>query len=143
MLLRLVGVVTLLAVSSLAWWLWQRRDGHLQGVTRAPPRHGEHRVSSGLLGAPLGSRATFVQFSSDFCQPCRRAAVVLARVAAELPGVAHVELDAEVHHELTRRFGVLRTPTILLADRAGKVVGRISGAPTTAQALDALGAVAE
>jgi len=38
---------------------------------------------------------------------------------------------------------VLRTPTILLADRAGEMVGRISGAPTTAQALDALGAVAE
>ena len=104
MLLRLVGVVTLLAVSSLAWWLWERRDGYLQGATRAAPWHREHRVSSGLLG---------------------------------------VELDAEAHHELTRRFGVLRTPTILLADHAGDVVGRISGAPTTAQALDALGAVAE
>jgi len=142
-LFRLIGAIALLAVSSLAWWLWQRRDGYLQGATRAAPWHREHRVSSGLLGVALGSRATFVQFSSDFCQPCRRASVVLARVAAELPGVAHVELDAEAHHELTRRFGVLRTPTILLADHAGDVVGRISGAPTTAQALDALGAVAE
>jgi hypothetical protein len=106
-LLRLVGVVALLTVSSLAWWLWQRRDGHVRGVTGAAPRHGEHRV------------------------------------AAELPGIAHLELDAEAHHELTRRFGVLRTPTILLADHAGDVVGKISGAPTTAQALDALGAVAE
>lgn len=106
MLLRLFWVGALLAVSSLVWWLGQRRDGHLQGVTRAAPRHGEHHLSSAVLGAPLGSRATFVQFSSDFCQPCRRAAVVLRGVAAELPGVAHVELDAEQRHELTRRFGI-------------------------------------
>src|SRR5450759_2061762 len=77
-LFRLIGVVALLAVSSLAWWLWQRRDGYLQGATRAAPWHREHRVSSGLLGVAFGSRATFVQFSSEFCQPCRRAAVVLA-----------------------------------------------------------------
>jgi len=142
-LLRLVWVFVLLAVSAAAWWLWQRRDGKLQGVTRAAPRHGERHLGSATLGVPLGARATFVQFSSDFCQPCRRAAVVLRGLAAELPGVVHVELDAEEHPELTRRFGILRTPTVLLVDVSGEVVGRISGAPTTEQALDALDAVAD
>ena len=36
---------------------------------------------------------------------------VLADVAGVVPGVEHVEVDAEHHLELVRRVHVLRTPT--------------------------------
>lgn len=77
----------------------------------------------------LGERATLLQFSSAFCAPCRATRRVLAEVAAAVPGVVHVEVDAEHHLELVRRLGVTRTPTTLVLDADGREVSRASGAP--------------
>lgn len=89
----------------------------------------------------LGERATFVQFSSAFCAPCRVTRRVLEDVTARTPGVAHVEIDAEHHLDLVRRLGVLRTPTTLVLDAAGVEVTRAAGAPTRAQVEAALAAL--
>ena len=91
------------------------------------------------LGAALGQRATLVQFSTAFCQPCRATRRVLADVSATVPGVAHVELDAESQLDLVRRLDVRRTPTVLVLDAAGRVVRRASGQPRTVDVVAALG----
>jgi thiol-disulfide isomerase/thioredoxin len=97
-----------------------------------------------LDGSPwegqLGARATLLQFSSAFCAPCRATRRILADVAGLVPGVTHVEIDAEHHLELVRRVGVLRTPTTLVLDDAGREVSRASGAPTRVQVLVAISA---
>lgn len=93
---------------------------------------------SGVDG-PLGERATLLQFSSAFCAPCRATRRVLADVAEVVPGVAHVEVDAEHHLELVRRLGVLRTPTTLVLDADGREVTRASGALRKEQVIAALG----
>ncbi len=54
-------------------------------------------------------------------------------------GVAHVELDAEAHLELVRRLNVVRTPTVLVLDGAGRVVRRATGAPRKPDVIAALG----
>ena len=90
-------------------------------------------LSAADLDGPLGERATLVQFSSAFCAPCRAARRVLGEVATEEAGVRHVEIDAESHLELVRAAGVMRTPTTLVLDAAGREVARASGAPTKAQ----------
>jgi hypothetical protein len=54
-------------------------------------------------------------------------------------GVAHVELDAEAHLELVRRLNVVRTPTVLVLDGAGRIVRRAAGAPRKADVIAALG----
>lgn len=90
------------------------------------------------LGQDLGARATLVQFSSAFCAPCRTTRVVLAAVAEQVPGVVHVEVDAEQHLALTRELGILRTPTTLVLDAAGLEAARASGAPTREQVLKAI-----
>lgn len=89
----------------------------------------------------LGDRATLLQFSSAFCAPCRATRRILSDVAETVPGVAHVEVDAEHHLELVRRLGVLRTPTTLVLDASGHEVTRAAGAPTKAQVLAALAAL--
>jgi thiol-disulfide isomerase/thioredoxin len=91
-----------------------------------------------LGGADLGERATLVQFSSAFCQPCRATRRVLADVAAVVPGVVHVEIDAEANLDLVRRLDVLRTPTTLVLDGDGRVTTRASGQPRKEQVLAAL-----
>ena len=93
-------------------------------------------------GTVLGERATLVQFSSAFCAPCRAARRTLADVAAIVPGVTHVEVDAESHLDLVRRLGILRTPTTLVLDAAGLEVARAAGAPTRDQVLAQIGAIA-
>ncbi|WP_447645164.1 thioredoxin family protein [Nocardioides zeae] len=96
-------------------------------------------VAAGLAEAP-GERATLLQFSSAFCAPCRATRRVLGEVAEVVPGVAHVEVDAEQHLELTRTLGILRTPTTLVLDAAGREVTRAAGAPTKQQVLAGLDA---
>ncbi|MFF2355014.1 thioredoxin family protein [Kitasatospora sp. NPDC058115] len=98
------------------------------------------RLSAAELGEPLGQRATLVQFSTAFCQPCRATRRVLSEVAGMVEGVAHVELDAEEQLELVRRLGVLRTPTVLVLDADGRVVRRAAGQPRRADVIVALGA---
>jgi len=90
-------------------------------------------------GGVLGEQATLLQFSSAFCAPCRTTRRVLADVAGRVDGVTHVEVDAEHHLEATRELGVLRTPTTLVLDAAGREVARASGAPTRDQVLAAVG----
>jgi thiol-disulfide isomerase/thioredoxin len=99
------------------------------------------QVSAAELGegVALGERATLLQFSTAFCQPCRATRRVLSEVAALVDGVAHVEIDAEQRLELVRRLGIQRTPTVLVLDAGGRVVRRASGQPRRADVIAALG----
>jgi thiol-disulfide isomerase/thioredoxin len=95
-------------------------------------------VAAAIPDAKLGDKATLLQFSSAFCAPCRATRRTLSEVAAVVPGVVHLEVDAEHHLELVRRLGILRTPTTLVLDAAGREVNRAAGAPRKEQVLSAL-----
>ncbi|MFB8441451.1 TlpA family protein disulfide reductase [Streptomyces niveus] len=131
----LVVCVAVLAASSLFGVLHRRVNGRL----RVRGRDGERRLGAAELGAELGERATLVQFSSAFCQPCRATRRTLAEVTGMVEGVAHVELDAEERLELVRELGILKTPTVLVLDAAGRIVRRAAGAPRKADVIAALG----
>ena len=153
------GVVVLVVVLLVAgaFGLYRRRTDGRMRVTAVPQpvaddapevdlvaadrsRHAA-RLTPDELGAPLGPRATLVQFSTAFCQPCRATRRTLDDVASMLEGVAHIEVDAESHLELVRRLKVLRTPTVLVLDASGQVVRRATGAPRRADVVAALGEV--
>lgn len=138
----LVALVAALAVAAVLG-LWLRRSGRRLGrvspVGGAQAPHDQVVLGPEDLGAPLGERATLVQFSTAFCQPCRATRRVLADVSSTVPGVAHVEVDAESQLELVRRLDVRRTPTVLVLDAAGRVVRRASGQPRPVDVIAALG----
>ncbi|MHC5260961.1 TlpA family protein disulfide reductase [Streptomyces sp. UC4497] len=100
---------------------------------------GEQTWDAEQLGEELGERATLVQFSSAFCAPCRATRRVLDEVAAMVPGVSHVEIDAEARLDLVRDVGVLKTPTVLVLDARGREVRRAAGQPRKADVIAALG----
>lgn len=136
-----VALVVALAVA-LAVGLWLRRSGRRLTTTRSDT--GSPTVlGPDDLGAALGARATLVQFSTAFCQPCRATRAVLADTARQVPGVRHVEIDAESNLDLVRRLDVRRTPTVLVLDRDGAVVRRASGQPRRSEVLAALGAAVQ
>ncbi|WP_405557794.1 TlpA family protein disulfide reductase [Streptomyces sp. NBC_01171] len=97
------------------------------------------RLTTADLGGEPGERATLVQFSSAFCAPCRATRRTLAEVARMVPGVVHVEIDAEARLELVRELGILKTPTVLVLDADGAVVRRAQGQPRRADVIAALG----
>jgi thiol-disulfide isomerase/thioredoxin len=123
------------------------RDGRFRGTHPVAGVDGSSPVPTPVTVEPLvpddrlGERATLLQFSSAFCAPCRATRRVLADVATAVPGVAHVELDAEHHLDLVRRVGVTRTPTTLVLDAAGREVTRAAGAPRKEQVLAALAGI--
>ncbi|MFI5763523.1 TlpA family protein disulfide reductase [Streptomyces sp. NPDC051563] len=103
-------------------------------------RRGEGRLGIAELGAEPGERATLVQFSSAFCQPCRATRRILDEVAAMVAGVRHIEIDAEKNLDLVRALGIEKTPTVLVLDAAGRIVRRAAGMPRKADVIAALGA---
>lgn len=117
-------------------------DGHAIEVADHSIVPAANALAPDDLGQPLGERATLVQFSSAFCTPCRATRVVLGDVAAMVPGVVHVEIDAESHLDLVRRLDVTRTPTVLVLDAVGRIRKRATGAPRKADVIAALGEVA-
>ncbi|MEV8100569.1 thioredoxin family protein [Kitasatospora sp. NPDC085879] len=127
------GVVLVLA--SAFGLLRAHRDGRL----RVRVKDGAVRLSAQELGGELGERATLVQFSTAFCQPCRATRRVLDEVSGMVEGVAHVEIDAEARLDLVRRLDILRTPTVLVLDATGRVIRRASGQPRRADVIAALG----
>lgn len=110
-----------------------REQGGHEAVLRGP-------LGTAELGAEPGERASLVQFSSAFCQPCRATRRILAEVAAMVDGVAHIEIDAERDLALVRALGIEKTPTVLVLDAAGRIVRRAEGMPRKADVIAALGA---
>ncbi|MET0424915.1 MAG: thioredoxin family protein [Actinoplanes sp.] len=103
----------------------------------------DDRVEATLL-ADLGvgpAPATLLQFSSAFCAPCRAVRRVSSEVAAMLPDVQHVEVDAESHLDAVRALGIWRTPTLLILDADGRITKRATGVPAKPQLIAALAEV--
>jgi thiol-disulfide isomerase/thioredoxin len=142
-------VLVVVLLLGTAFGLWRAaRDGRFRGtheVRGAVAEPAEGLPVSVLDGADieheLGERATLLQFSSAFCAPCRATRRVLADVAQLVPGVVHVEVDAEHHLDLVRRLGVARTPTTLVLDAHGREVSRASGAPKRDEVMATLAKV--
>ncbi len=158
----LIGVL----VVATAFGLWfQRANGRIResrrdvsaavpaapaGIERAnaddPPADiepdepsAESTALAEVLDGRLGERVTVVQFSSAFCQPCRATRRILEEVTVMVPGVSHVEIDAEDHLDLVRLLDIRRTPTVLFLDAAGTVRKHASGQPRKADVIAAIG----
>jgi thiol-disulfide isomerase/thioredoxin len=122
-------------IAASAFGLFRRWD---EGRTKVD----NHRVvvTEKQIGAPLGEKATLLQFSSAFCAPCRTTKVVLSKTASIIDGVSHVEIDAESHLELVRTLEISRTPTTLILDKDGMVRNRAVGVPRQDELISVLAA---
>lgn len=116
-------IVVLVAVATAAGLLWRGTTGRVRSTRDA------RVVTAADVGAPaFGSSATLLQFSTEYCAPCRSTARILGGIADERPGVAHVDVDLTHRPDLAKRFGVLQTPTTLVLDPSGTIRARIGGA---------------
>ena len=136
----LIACLVVLAGATAFGVAWRRRDGRLAAPDSAAAAGGP-RLGAAELGQPLGPRATLLQFSSEFCAPCRATRQILAEVASGADGVRHVEVDAGERMDLVRLLDVRRTPTVFVLGPDGRVAQRGSGLMNKADVLNALGEV--
>ena len=81
---------------------------------------------------------TVVHFSAVWCGLCAGVRRVVDAVCADLPGVAHVEIDMDANPAAARRLSVLSLPTTFIFDAHGHQRYRTSGVPTAADLRSAL-----
>ncbi|AZM91247.1 MULTISPECIES: thioredoxin family protein [Streptomyces] len=95
---------------------------HAKGVAEVTDADFEARVLA-ERGRPV-----LVEFTADWCGPCRQLAPVLSAVAAERADrLTVVQIDADSNPATVTRYGVLSMPTMLLF-RDGEPVRQITGA---------------
>ncbi|MEU7552634.1 thioredoxin [Streptomyces sp. NPDC044571] len=88
----------------------------------------------------LGERArpVLVEFTADWCGPCRQLAPVLSAVAAEhADRLKVVQIDADSNPATVTRYGVLSMPTMLVF-RDGEPVQQMVGARAKRKLLQEL-----
>ena len=129
-------VLLAVLVLSAAFGIYRKvSDGKLR-VQVVPPQQGliEHLH----LVHDHPPQVTFLQFSSEFCQPCRVTSKVLEEVTNSFPAICHIELDVVEHLDLVKTYGISRTPTTLIIDKAGTVHFKATGVPKKAELATAV-----
>ena len=128
-------VLLTLAISTVIGVVMHFRAGHIRKTIR------EVLLTEEDLGQTLAAKATFVQFSTAFCQPCRATKLMLNALTKDTPEIGHIEIDAESHLDLVRKFHITRTPTTLVVDRSGRVIGKAVGLPKKQEVLATIAAL--
>lgn len=131
----IAAIAVLIAALGLAYVIG-RLLTRRSGVVRAA-RAGESGddVSAERNLAELGlSRTgpTILHFSAEWCGPCAGVRRVVDQVCADLPAVAHVEIDMDANPEAAKRLSVLSLPTTFIFDARGHQRYRTSGVPRAA-----------
>lgn len=94
---------------------------HAQGVAEVT----DATFDAEVLGAGL---PVLVEFTADWCGPCRQLAPVLGAIAAEEHDrIKIVQLDVDSNPGITSRYAVLSMPTLMVF-RAGEPVKSMVGA---------------
>ncbi|MGW6454864.1 thioredoxin [Streptomyces sp. NPDC055078] len=76
----------------------------------------------------LSDLPVLVEFTADWCAPCRQIAPVLSALAREeADRLTVVQIDVDSNPETTTRYGVLSTPTLMVF-RDGEPVKSMVGA---------------
>ncbi len=73
------------------------------------------------------SRPTLVEFSAEWCGPCKKLAPIVEEIADEMSDkLKVVHMDVEKGRNTSVKFAVLSVPTILIF-KDGKVMDEITG----------------
>lgn len=127
-------IVVLIAALGVAFVI-----GRLITLRAGLIKAGEQAAAIDTSGLGLSETGpTVLHFSAEWCGPCAGVRRVVDQVCAELPEVAHVEIDMDANPEAARRLSVLSLPTTIIFDRDGRPRYRTSGVPKAADLRSAL-----
>jgi thiol-disulfide isomerase/thioredoxin len=128
-----IAIVAALGTASVIGVVLNRRSGVLRGPkTSSAPEQDNSDLGLSDTGP------TLVHFSADWCGPCAAVRRVVDQVCADLPDVAHVELDIDANPVAAKRLSVLSLPTTFIFDAEGRQRYRSAGVPKAADLNTAL-----
>jgi|GEM_PF-162088 len=142
------------AVALVVGLAWRARDGRVRHLDRSvvvpdaaasalqprTPSPTPEAERLGLGADVVGTGATIVQFSTEFCSRCPGTARALVGLAAEYDGVRHVDVDLTHRPDLAQAFRVTQTPTVLVLGADGRATARVTGVPRLEELRDELDA---
>ena len=129
--LVIVIVIAVLGLGYLVGRLMTLRSGMLRAAAEASDID-----TTGLGLSDTGP--TVLHFSATWCGPCAAVRRVVDQVCADLPTVAHVEIDMDDNPVAARRLSVLSLPTTIIFDADGRPRYRTTGVPRAADLRSAL-----
>jgi len=130
-LLAVTATVAALGIATAIGVVVNRRSGVLRETAAEPE---QDTSSLGLSDAG----PTVVHFSAEWCGPCASVRRVVDQVCADLPGVAHVEIDIDANPVAAKQLSVLSLPTTFVFDAGARQRYRTAGVPKAADLRTAL-----
>lgn len=128
----IAAIATTLGLGVTVGVLHRRREGVLRGAGDSAPALNTSDLGLSHTGP------TIVHFSAAWCGPCASVRRVVDQVCAELPTVAHVEIDMDTNPTAAQRLSVLSLPTTFIFDASGRQQFRAAGVPKIADLRSAL-----
>ncbi|TGD85857.1 thioredoxin [Mycolicibacterium sp. CH28] len=125
------AIAAALGVATVAGVLHTRRSGVLRDTAQPPD------VDVSDLGLSR-TGPTIVHFSAVWCGPCSGVRRVVNQVCADMPDVAHVEIDMDANPTAARKLSVMSLPTTFIFDAEGQQRYRTAGVPKAADLRSAL-----
>ena len=123
--IAVTAIIAALTTATAVGIAVHRRSGVLRETT--PEAQAE---TAGLGLSQTGP--TVLHFSAAWCGPCASVRRVVDQVCADLPGVAHVEIDIDAEPAAARKLSVLSLPTTFVFDAQGRQRYRSAGVPKVA-----------
>jgi thiol-disulfide isomerase/thioredoxin len=126
-----VVLIVALGIAFVVGRLLTLRSGMIRDAAKAADVD-----TSGLGLSTTGP--TVLHFTATWCGPCAAVRRVVDEVCAELPAVAHVEIDMDAYPEAAKRLSVMSLPTTIVFDADGRPRSRVNGVPKAADLRSAL-----
>ena len=111
------SIAVLVAAFGLAYVVGRLTHAAGRAAASARPRR---RTSTPATWDCPTTGPTVVHFSAVWCGPCAGVRRVVDQVCADLPAVAHVEIDMDANPAAARRLSVLSLPTTFVFDADGR-----------------------
>lgn len=139
----------------MEWWAALAIAAAVVGaaaIVGALARRGQGRVrttADGEVFAPgdlpgvdeLGTTATIVQFSTEYCTGCVPTRRLLGTIVDARDDVVRYEVDLTTRGDLAARLHILQTPTTFVLDAHGRLTARIGGLPKRESVVTAIEAI--